>query len=91
MILNFSEIFYSEKPMLKVIILMTGIRHPTFIILNGPHSEKFCRIKPQNNFLFYSIEDEKRGKKEIAFQCSLLSSFIYKWKLRKSPISNLIL
>ena len=33
-ILDFSEIFYSEKPILKVDILMTGIIHPTFILPN---------------------------------------------------------
>ena len=34
MILDFSEFFYSEKPILEVIIFMTGIIHPTFIIPN---------------------------------------------------------
>ena len=30
-ILDFAENFYSEKPILKVKILMTGVIHPTFI------------------------------------------------------------
>ena len=34
MILEFSEISYSEKPVSKVNILMTGMIHPTFIIPN---------------------------------------------------------
>ena len=33
-ILDFSEIFYSEKPIMKVNILMTGTIHPSFTILN---------------------------------------------------------
>ena len=33
-ILDFSEIFYSEKTILKVNILMTGIIQPTSILLN---------------------------------------------------------
>ena len=33
-ILDFHEIFSSEKTILKVYILMIGIIHPTFIILN---------------------------------------------------------
>ena len=37
----FLDFFYSEKPILKVNILITGIIHPTFII---PNSEDFGRM-----------------------------------------------
>ena len=54
-ILNFSDIFYSEKQILKVTFLMTGIIYPTFIKLNWPHSEKFGRLN--HSYLFHILQN----------------------------------
>ena len=55
-ILDFSEIFYSKKPILKANILMTGIIPPTYIIPNWPHWEKLGRINHADWFpINYSI------------------------------------
>ena len=43
---GFSVIFYSEKPILKVIILITGIIRPTFIMLKLTSLGKVPQNKP---------------------------------------------
>ena len=48
-ILNFFEIFYSEKP------ILTGIIYPTFIELNWPQTEKFGGLN--HSYLFHILQN----------------------------------